>query len=312
MNTPPEYSFIRYLQAKKSVEDRSLNRHVRDWLVSHLNSFGRETPLHILEIGAGTGTMLARFLEWELLDQADFTAIDMEATNILFASQELPKLAADLGFVVQALPDDGFTLERSGKKVHILLKTVELTEFLIQERTRSTWDLIIANAFLDLVDVPSILPPLLRLLADDGLFYFTINFDGITILEPPILDEFDSLILALYHRTMDERTVNGSPAGDSLTGRRLFNHIRQAGGRMLEAGSSDWVVFPEPNGYRGDEAFFLHFLINTIFEALQDHPELDQARFEAWIDERHSQIERGELVLITHQLDFLGGRERKI
>ena len=28
--------------------------------------------------------------------------------------------------------------------------------------------------------------------------------------------------------------------------------------------------------------------------------------FEAWIAERHAQIERGELVYITHQMDFLG------
>jgi hypothetical protein len=33
---------------------------------------------------------------------------------------------------------------------------------------------------------------------------------------------------------------------------------------------------------------------------------LDPVRFEAWIAERHAQIERGELVYIAHQLDFFG------
>jgi hypothetical protein len=40
--------------------------------------------------------------------------------------------------------------------------------------------------------------------------------------------------------------------------------------------------------------------------ALRNHPALEQVRFDRWITERHAQIERGELVYIAHQLDFLG------
>jgi hypothetical protein len=41
-------------------------------------------------------------------------------------------------------------------------------------------------------------------------------------------------------------------------------------------------------------------------QALQDHPQLNQAKFKKWITQRHQQIERGELIYIAHQLDFLG------
>jgi hypothetical protein len=66
------------------------------------------------------------------------------------------------------------------------------------------------------------------------------------------------------------------------------------------------VVFPGQGGYPGDEAYFLHFIIWTIDQALSANPDVSPARFKRWIKERHAQIARGELVYIAHQLDFLG------
>jgi hypothetical protein len=66
------------------------------------------------------------------------------------------------------------------------------------------------------------------------------------------------------------------------------------------------VVFPGPDGYPGDEAYFLHFIIDTIGRALHEHPELDSGRFQAWIAKRHRQIKSAELTYIAHQLDFIG------
>lgn len=77
----------------------------------------------------------------------------------------------------------------------------------------------------------------------------------------------------------------------------------------MSAGSSDWVVFADKDGcYPADEAYFLHFIIHTIHQALQGHPQLDDHLFEAWIAQRHAQIEAGTLVYIAHQLDILGRR----
>jgi len=164
------------------------------------------------------------------------------------------------------------------------------------------------------MDIPSVLPSLLDLCRPGGLLYFTINFDGLTLLEPVINPAFDALIQDLYHRTMDERVVDGRPSGDSRLGRHLFGYLRDAGAEIIAAGASDWVVFPLSNGYPQDEAYFLHFIIHTIHQALAGRPELDAPleapleapQFERWVAERHAQIERGELVYIAHQLDFLG------
>ena len=67
-----------------------------------------------------------------------------------------------------------------------------------------------------------------------------------------------------------------------------------------------WIVHPHEGGYPADEAYFLHFIIHTIYLALAGHPELDQERLVSWTAQRHAQIERGELVYIAHQLDIFG------
>lgn len=179
-------------------------------------------------------------------------------------------------------------------------------EFAACPENRGAWDVLMAHAVLDLLDLPSALPGLMGCLRPGGLFYFTLVFDGATILQPEIDPAFDAQIEALYHRTMDERLTNGQPSGDSRSGRHLFEFLRCAEAEVLAAGSSDWVVLSGPEGYPADEAYFLHFIVNTIYGALRSHPELDALRFAAWAAERHRQIERGELVYIAHQLDVAG------
>jgi SAM-dependent methyltransferase len=278
---PIDYSFTRYLSAKKSVDDRALNSHVWQTLVAALP----DGPLRVLEIGSGIGTMAERLVERGVLTGGTYTAVDAEPANTAAARARL-----------QALP----------AAVQLELVTDDAFSFATLEQGRRAWDALIAHAFLDLVDVTQALPRLLALLRPGGLCYFTINFDGATILEPAIDPAFDAQIEALYHQTMDERITNGRPSGDSRTGRHMFGHLRRAGVDVLAAGSSDWVVFAAAGGYPEDEAYFLHFIIHTLHQALAGHPALDGRLFEAWIAQRHAQIEAGTLVYVAHQLDFVG------
>jgi hypothetical protein len=156
------------------------------------------------------------------------------------------------------------------------------------------------------MDIRSTLPLVFDLLESGGLFYFTINFDGLTLFEPTIDAALDGLIQELYHRSMDERITGGKNSGDSRSGRHLFSYLKSAGAEIIAAGASDWVVHPGLQGYPADEAYFLHFIIHTIEQALQNQPELRSGLLAGWARERHAQIERRELVYIAHQLDFLG------
>jgi SAM-dependent methyltransferase len=301
-----QYSFTRYLATKKSLDDRSLNRQVWDTLARRMAERKGEAPLRVLEVGCGIGTMVERLMDWGLWTAAVYTAIDAEPGNLVAARERLRRYAAEKGLEVVSQEPGALFLQDERQSLLLALEAVELFDFIHQEQGRSTWDLLVAHAFLDLVDLPAALPRLLSLLRPGGLFYFTLNFDGATILEPQIDPELDRRLETLYHRTMDERLVQGRPAGDSLTGRHLFAHLRRSGAKLLSAGSSDWVVFPGPQGYTSDEAYFLHFILHTFHQALRGRPELPEHELDAWIEARHAQVERGELIYIAHQLDFVG------
>jgi len=300
---PLTFNFIDYLAAKKSVDDRALNRNLLQRLADHLPATSPDNPLHVLEVAAGIGTMLERLLEWQILDNVTYTAIDLQPDYIAAAARRLPRWAKSRGFQVQPLTGSSFLFQRGSQRVTLKLETVDVFEFVRREQGQQQWDLLIAHAFLDLVNLPSLLPGLFALLKADGLAYFTINFDGETILLPAIDPAQDNALIELYHRLMDEPRIDGQPVGGSQTGRQLFRHITAAGAEIIDAGSSDWVVFPGPDGYPHQEAFFLHCIIDTIAAALHQNIAAD---IQPWLARRHAQIERHELVYIAHQLDFLG------
>lgn len=303
---PEDYTFTRYLAAKKTVDDRALNQHVWQSLAQAVPSSSPEQPLRILEIGAGIGTMVERMLVSGLTDYTKYTAIDAQAENVAHMRQRLPDWGARHGYQVSETTT-GLTLDDgTSQRLDLTLESIDLFDFAAQSNHQRGWDLLVANAFLDLVDIAATLPLLFDLLKPGGLFYFTINFDGETILEPPIDLDLDRQIVDLYHHSMDARAVRGRPSGDSQAGRHLFTHLATAGGEILDAGSSDWVVFAGSQGYLHDEAYFLHFIIETIYQQLQGHPELNAEKFRHWATRRHGQIEQGELIYITHQLDFVG------
>ncbi len=76
---PSDYTFTRYLAAKKSVDDRALNEHVYQAMIEALPP----SPISILEIGAGIGTMVERLHERQAFaNDVIYTAIDTELNNI--------------------------------------------------------------------------------------------------------------------------------------------------------------------------------------------------------------------------------------
>jgi hypothetical protein len=308
MQTSFEYSFPRYLEAKKSVDDRALNRQVWEILAKQLRTLSDRKPIRVLEIGAGIGSMIERILEWNLIRRASYSALDSLVENADAAFPRLSQWAArhNMSILTKAAYQWQLADANQKKKIDIQYLNEDLFAFIQRQDGEQKWDLLLAHAFLDLVDIPSTLPLLKNLLSSEGSFYFSLNFDGATIFEPAIDPAFDSLVEALYHRSMDERLIQGKASGDSQAGRHLFRNLEQAGLTITGAGASDWVVFPTNGAYPYDEAYFLHFIVHTLHQELRNHPELEAHRFEAWISKRRQQIEAAELVYIAHQLDFVG------
>jgi hypothetical protein len=295
--------YSRYLLCKRTVDDRALNRHVLGRLRQELASPRRE-PLRVFEIGGGLGTMVARLVDWNLVKRAEYHLLDVDAQLLADARAWLASWAKARGLACRV--EAGSVRLQGEPDIDVTVRFVcaEIGDFLGDSATLPRADLLVANAFLDLVDVPAILPRLFGLPADGGLAWFTVNFDGDTILEPEHPD--DALFLRVYHRSMDERVRHGRPAGDSRSGRHLFAHLRNAGASLLAAGASDWVVHAQPMGYPDDEAQFLRQIVDTITAELAQHPEIPPAGLAAWADLRRRQIDHAELVYIAHQIDFLG------
>ena len=108
VSEPLDCSFTRYLEAKKSVDDRALNRHVLGTLMKHLPESNLEKPLKVLEIGAGIGGMIDRMMDWGILNYADYTAVDFQSANKAHAFRWLrcqSHYTAGLGLVLRAAPD---------------------------------------------------------------------------------------------------------------------------------------------------------------------------------------------------------------
>jgi SAM-dependent methyltransferase len=240
-----------------------------------------------------------------MLTEARYLGIDLAPECISEARRRLKLYAEERGL---ACGEHDGSLEIRDDQLDLTLdfKAGDFFASAARENRRATHDLVLAHAFLDLVDLDEALPQLLGLLKPGGWFYFTLTFDGATNFEPVIEPGLDRRIVELYHQSMVRRGPGGRISDGSTTGRRLFGTLQAAGAEILAAGGSDWVVFPRGQGYPEDEAYFLHFLIQTISQALTGHPNLDRQALDAWVDERHAQVDAGKLVYIAHNLDFCG------
>jgi hypothetical protein len=298
------YSHHRFLAAKKTVDDRALNKTVAGRLRAEL-AVESARP-RVLELGGGLGTMVARLVEWSLVRNADYHLLERDDELLAVARAWLTTWAASRGYAVEPTAD-ALRFRGDGIDVNVTFVRVGLDEYLAGGGGAQA-DLLVANAFLNLVDVPTALRAMLRLVAPARLFWFPVNYDGDTIFEPQHPD--DVLFMKIYHRSMDQRVDRGRPAGDSRTGRHLFRHLLDAGATLLAAGGSDWVVHATGGHYEADEEYFLHHIVRTIDEELDRHPEIDPRSLARWVELRHAQARRGELVYVAHQLDFMGRAPR--
>jgi len=293
---PVPFDYARYLAAKTTVDDRALNYHV----LAELRRLMPAGAPRVLEVGAGLGTMVARLMDWGVVGAGEYVLLDADRRLLDRSRQWLCDWAAARGLRDELLADGLRVGDLQVRLVH-----AELSSYL-ETVHGAPADVLIANAVLDLVDVPAVLPGLLRLLIPGGVYWFTINYDGESIFEPGHVR--DELIMQAYHRDMDERRRYDRPAGESRTGRHLFHNLRAAGAPALAAGSSDWVVSAGPDGnYPGQEAYFLRSILDTIQTALRGRPDrLEPAELADWLAARRRQLAAGELVYIAHQLDFAG------
>ena len=188
------------------MDDRALNGHV----LAELRRLMPAGAPRVLEVGAGLGTMVARLMDWGVVGAGEYILLDTDRRLLDQSRRWLRDWAAARGLRSDLLPD--------GLQV-VICGFAWCTPSLAatcRPITGAQADVLIASAVLDLVDVPAILPGLLRLLVPGGVYWFTINYDGESIFAPG--HPHDGRVMHAYHRDMDEWARHG-PAGESRTGR---------------------------------------------------------------------------------------------
>ncbi|MFC6756214.1 hypothetical protein ACFQER_05320 [Halomicroarcula sp. GCM10025894] len=257
-------SFQRYLRAKRTVDDRALDRRLVESLRAELAARAAEHsgPLRVLEIGAGIGTMLTRFLDWDVLPECDveYVALDVQADNVAAMAGYLTEWAVDSDVTVD--DDAPITLEDGTRQVTVESVVADAIDYAdghdaVGHGGRPGYDLLVGAALLDILDREA-LGTLLGTVAPGGLYYFPITFDGATRFRPP--HPADSAVEGRYHDHMDAK-----PGGDSRAGGAVLERLQRLGGAtLLGVAGSDWVVRPVDGTYPGDEAYFLRHILDTV------------------------------------------------
>jgi hypothetical protein len=345
VSRPTTYSFRRYLAAKESVDDRALHRPTLQRVAADLErrAAQQSRPVRILEVGTGLGSMLRRVAEWGHLPGAvDYRGVDQQADLVAAARTRTLQWASDAGYTVtgDATPDDPARMQRSSDATGTesgpdgrdaaapdrLTVTFEADDaFDVADTATEGYDLVVAAAFLDVVDPHAALESFASLGpagAGSVGVYAPITFDGVTAFAPGADPGLSDAIVRAYHETMV-----GPDRGGPQTGRELFDHVRAAGGTVAAAGGGDWVVTPP---YADDEAYFLHYLLDTLESAVGDRldtgastspesetadraapaptrgddgPPLTADRLAAWVERRHDEVTAESLTFLAHNMD---------
>lgn len=275
-----DHTETRYLEAKRSLDDRARSPRVRNRLLSTLGP----APT-ILDVGCGTGTTVPRLLEWGV-DAGTYRGVDGDAGVIEFARAVRPAELRRAGHSV--------TARERGFSVDGLSATFETDDALATLDRAEGVDLVVAQAFADLVPISNLLAGIESALAPGGLAYLPITFDGGTIFQPD--HPADEAVETAYHDAID-----AEPGRDVHAGRHLADACRRADGELLGMASSDWVLRPRGGSYPADEAYFLARILDFVETALS---ELDVAHAD-WLAARREQLADAELTYVAHQYDLL-------
>lgn len=295
--------FADFLRAKYALDQRSLNRDVRETWIDLLSG---KRQLTVLDMGTGTGSMIKRILESPIQSSMSITALDKEPELLRIAQRDIAALLTEQGFEFST-QDSQISAHRKDRTVDVAFAPTALEKF--KPRGGMRFDLITAHAVMDIVPLAGTVARMQDWLTDTGMFYATLCYDSGTALFPPYENEvFESRLMTEYDASMDNRFVDGQRIGGARSGRRLHRLLDTAGFTITAYGSSDWNITPLHGEYRDSDKICLTTLLACIRDEGAQSSLIDQAELARWHEDRSRLLEANKLGLIVHQLDILAVR----
>jgi SAM-dependent methyltransferase len=318
----PSFDFPDYLEAKFAVDSVSLNVPLYARFRDRLR--GTVDP-RILDLGTGTGAMLRRILELGLSGRAHLIGMDQEERNLAAGVDRIVKTLRDRGYRIAEKQQSPDKISIRGQRGDGEIRVELLEGDLLDSGTTGKlepFDFITAHAFMDLMPLQRAVDAIRSLLNAGGVFYSTLNYDGLTVLLPGYEDAgFERRLLQIYDRSMERRRSGGRKTGGALCGRRLYRRLLEGGFEVLGLGSSDWNVFPSDGAYTKEQKLFLSAILSMIeAEARRSRGAagtgtpsvadriVDPKRLADWHADRLEAVQNHRLCLIVHQLDLLAKR----
>ena len=268
---PEKSPHATYLTAKRTLDDRSMNRDV-------LAQFAAALPPEptILEVGAGTLTMVERLAEWEVLDGGEWVAVDTHEPALRSGRARLGARADG------ELLGDGL-----GESIRLGDLTIECSvgdAFDFTARVDQQFDAVVGCAFFDVVDP---VPALESLGEVAPLVYAPITYDGETSLSPT--DPDDPAVFDAYHQHM-RAFRPGSPEGATA--------LADAASTVIASAPSPWRIEPP---YTDDDRLVLAHLLDTIESAVAETGK----DISAWTERRRAAVASSDLTYIARNRDLL-------
>lgn len=283
-------SFTNYLDAREQLDRASMNGAVWERFLEVLSG---ELSGPVLDVGCGTGAMFRYICNALPMLAGTLVGAELSGECVRAAQASAEQLQQPAG------PGRAPPAARS-----IRFRRADFLNGELRDLARV--GVVTAKSFCDMVPLPQLLNELDVLLRPGGWFYAPINYNGKTTFAPEALDPgFERALLRTYDRSMDERTRAGEPVGGSESGVRLIGALRSHGYETVYTGPSDWCVSPTESGYAGAEELATRAMLETIHGEGRKHPDLRAEPLDRWFASRLSQLERGELSMVIHQLDVL-------
>ncbi len=290
------FDYPEYLAIKQAIDNKSLDQNVWRTMSAWLKRYASGDDFRILEIGAGTGSMLIRLLDADLLDNVRYFAVELEPDFARVAKNELTVWAETHDYTLIATEPYRWSLRDKEKRVEIHWVTADILE--IGSLFESAYfDMLIGHAIIDLLPVPACMPTLLDLVKSGGSYYFSLNYAGETSFSP--FHPLDFEITRAYHLDMDKRFPNTEWRA-SQTGKVLGVWLKQQGQKIVAQGDSPWRLSAKSSPAAVDNRFIGNIL-DTMEKALDGLDGLED-----WLRLRRQQANSGTLLFFASNRDLFG------